>query len=315
MKIRTLSMALLAPMALALALPVSAGDYLDVQDQGAQSTDVRGEFSFEGTSYVDQDSFIKAGRRCATSDLEEHQLSAVEHDVTMWLKTGGLELNATKYVDVYFHVINKGTGVSNGDLPQSQIDAQMNVLNNAYASSGFAFVLRGITRTTNATWYTMGYGSTAEAQAKTALRVGTARTLNIYSAGIGGGLLGWATFPSDYTSKPKMDGVVILNSSVPGGTAAPYNLGDTATHEVGHWMGLYHTFQGGCNGNGDYVSDTPAERSAASGCPTGRDSCVSKPGLDPITNFMDYTDDACMYLFSAGQAARMASLVGTYRGI
>jgi len=218
----------------------------------------------------------------------------------------------TVTVPVWVHVINKGSGIANGDVPQSQIDDQIDVLNAAYAGTPFKYELAGVTRTTNATWYTMSPGSTAESQAKSALREGGAETLNLYTANPGGGLLGWATFPSDYARNPSDDGVVILYTSVPGGSAEPYDEGDTATHEVGHWQGLYHTFQGACS-DGDEVADTPAERSAAYGCPTSRNSCRRQPGNDPINNFMDYVDDACMWEFTADQTTRMDQMSLQYR--
>lgn len=291
---------------------------------GETDADTGPAFSFAGRLFANQKAFIDSGARCSTrhvSDFEQ-QLHEIAH--ANWKQSrasiGRAALErapGTVAVPVWVHVINRGTGISNGDVPESQITAQMTVLNDAYAATGspFYFTLAGVTRTTNATWYTMTPGSSAESQAKNALRVGGPGTLNMYLASPGQGLLGWATFPTDYASRPAMDGVVILNTSVPGGTAAPYNLGDTATHEVGHWLGLYHTFQGGCTTRNDQVTDTPAERSAAFGCPVGRDSCASRryPGLDPITNFMDYTDDACMNTFSGGQVARMDSLHQQYR--
>jgi Pregnancy-associated plasma protein-A len=220
-------------------------------------------------------------------------------------------------VNVYFHVIRKGTGVANGDITTTMINNQISVLNAAYQSSGWSFNLVSVDRTTNSRWYSLRMGTGAEREMKQALRQGTADDLNIYSANLGGGLLGWATFPSSYAGNPKDDGVVILFSSVPGGSTVPYNEGDTATHEAGHWMGLYHTFQGGCStnatGGGDLVADTPAESSPAYGCPSGRDTCPSIAGLDPTENFMDYTDDACMFKFSSGQDVRMDAQFTTYR--
>lgn len=215
-------------------------------------------------------------------------------------------------INVYFHVINQGSGSANGDVSQNWIDDQMDVLNAAFAIYNFSFNLMSVDRTTNASWYNGCYGS-AEGPMKNALRQGSADDLNIYSCNPSNGILGYATFPSSYNNQPNLDGVVLLDQSMPGGNAAPYNEGDTGTHEVGHWMGLYHTFQGGCNGNGDFVSDTAAERSPAYGCPGGRDSCRNKAGLDPITNFMDYTDDYCMFEFSSGQGSRMGDQFTVYR--
>ncbi len=253
--------------------------------------------------------------RCGTHELTLDEQNAVESAIAAKVasaKAGGPSNVTGGTIPVYFHVINKGTGIANGDITNQMITDQINVLNAAYAPWGWQFQLIATDRTTNATWYNGCYTSSTETQMKNALRQGTADDLNLYTCNPSGGILGWATFPSSYNSAPKMDGVVMLYSSLPGGSAAPYNLGDTATHEIGHWMGLYHTFQGGCAKTGDQVADTPAEKSAAFGCPVGRNTC-SGTGNDPIKNFMDYTDDSCMNEFTAGQDTRMDSMFTTYR--
>jgi hypothetical protein len=267
-------------------------------------------FELEGRTWSSQQDFINSGMRCGTPDVDP----VVDDLLEFILSNNNPVPDATGgVINVYFHVINKGSGIANGDVTSQMISDQIAVLNSAYAATGWSFNLVSVDRTTNATWFNMSAGSAAESQAKNALRQGTADDLNIYSVNPAGGLLGWATFPSSYASQPKMDGVVILYSSLPGGSAAPYNLGDTGTHEVGHWMGLFHTFQRGCTLRNDNVIDTPAERSAAFGCPTGRNSCLFLPGLDPITNFMDYTDDACMNTFTAGQDRRMDKMFTLFR--
>jgi hypothetical protein len=288
---------------------------IEIEQPGYQLTEIQLQPNFQRCSTVepsdDEKARIELDIQTHLRGLKDLDLGANPNlGVTRQGVTGGT-------INVYFHVINNGTGAANGNVSAQMITDQISVLNAAFASTGWSFNLVSTDRTTNASWYANCYGS-AEGAMKAALRKGTADDLNLYSCNPSGGILGYATFPSDYTRSPSLDGVVILYSSMPGGSAAPYNLGDTGTHEVGHWMGLYHTFQGGCArsaSGGDAVADTPAERSAAFGCPAGRNTCTgnSFPGNDPITNFMDYTDDSCMDRFSGGQDARMDAQFTTYR--
>jgi hypothetical protein len=212
-------------------------------------------------------------------------------------------------VPILFHVITSG---STGNLTNTQLQAQVTQMNRAYAGffggpdTGFSFTFGGVDRTNNATWYA-SKSAGAEHAMKTALKVGDDSDLNVYTTS-GGAYLGWAYLPEiTDTAQAYLDGIVIDWRTVPGASteyAGLYDQGDTLVHEAGHWLNLEHTFFGQCNKSGDFVADTPAEKSAAFGCQVGRDTC-SAPGLDPIHNYMDYSDDPCLTEFTAGQAQRM----------
>jgi Pregnancy-associated plasma protein-A len=220
-------------------------------------------------------------------------------------------------IQTWVHVIRRDTTVAGGNIPDRWIRDQISVLNRSFsgatggAATGFRFELAGTTRTTNPKWFTVFATGTDKAM-KSALKVGGLDTLNMYTANLGHNLLGWAYLAQDAAKVGALDGVVVHYQSLPGGGFEIYSEGDTATHEVGHWLDLFHTFEGGCRGEGDMIDDTAPEASPAFNCPTGRDTCVAA-GLDPITNFMDYTQDSCMFEFTPGQAVRMQQAWAAFR--
>lgn len=173
------------------------------------------------------------------------------------------------------------------------LNAQLDVINSDFAPHGISFTLEEITRTVNPRWSR----DQDEMQMKQELRRGDYKTLNVYFlGGMSGGALGYCYFPtraSPGSSAFIRDGCTVSSETVPscGGGGNGFHRGKTTTHEIGHWFSLYHTFQGGCSGEGDQIDDTPAQSSPSRGCPRGRDSCPGQPGLDPIHNYMDYSNE------------------------
>lgn len=231
-------------------------------------------------------------------------------------------------IPVVVHIITNSSG-STGNVPDSRVYSQIDVMNEdflAIAGTNGApgtdvqieFYLAtedpngnpttGITRSANTTWFNDG-GSYWNS-----LAWDTNRYLNIYTNS-GGGALGYVpNLPQGGIAGSNSDRVVVLYSTF--GRNAPYNpyhLGRTTTHEVGHYLGLDHTFAGGCsNGytSGDLINDTNPESSPTFGCPGSRSSC----GLPaPFHNYMDYSDDICMNQFTPEQANRMRCTLEHYR--
>lgn len=272
-------------------------------------------------------------QRCGTQDLPSWEEEIVERELqkTMLSFHGSLKKGPNfvppyweKTIPVYFHFLRPASpGIPYEYVLRSQIRDQMLALNASYdvntdpGNTEFNFVHAGSTITYNDAWH-QDCGDANEAAIKSALAVDPAHNLNVYVCDgmiVDGssGVIGYSYLPSQHSEGSFMHGVVMLAGTFPDGSAWPYDEGDTLVHEVGHYLGLHHTFKGGCTATNDSVSDTPQEKEAAFGCPYGQDTCPANPGSDPVFNFMDYTDDACMNHFTKGQKWRMKAQVTTYK--
>jgi len=251
---------------------------------------------------------------CGTHDPSVEEVNEADEVVRKWRHRLGRIQMRTGDIDpivirIAFHVIiSKG----HGNLKDKKVKEQVDVLNRAY-SPHFEFQLINTTYSKNDLWFS---NNDSELKMKKSLRQGGCETLNVYSNS-GYGYLGFANFPNSCARYPFLDGAVINFDTLPGGPLGNFDGGDTLTHEVGHWLGLYHTFQGdiegdGCEGSGDHVDDTPIHRRNFS-CDEGQNTCDNTEETDPLNNFMNYTPDSCMQSFTPGQFERMVWHWNEYR--
>ena len=275
-------------------------------------------FRLGDITYFSRQNFIESGSRCRTADYTEAERNELNTELSRIddATTSALRIRP---INVFFHVIQSTT--NQGSVSDDVITAQMAVLINAYSKSGISFTLAGTDKTTNNAWFSARPNSGALSDMKRKLRRGSYADLNVYTTQQIDNTIGFATLPKKVGKDIAFDGVVIDYRTLPKGEFFPYNEGHTLTHETGHWLGLEHTFRGGCavsHSAGDNIADTPAERAPNSGCPSdSTDTCPGNNGAlrgkDPIHNYMDYTDDSCMDNFTSKQNERMRALFKLYR--
>jgi hypothetical protein len=276
-------------------------------------------------------------RKCASYEVLEQQLAAnpglqtrmdeIEAYIKNFEKTPRVQKLVGDVMEVPV-VVNVLYRTASENISQAQIQSQIDVLNEDYGGTNadisnvpsiFTSVKAGNTKihftletvvrksTTKKSW------STNDAMKKSSSgginATSPTTKLNIWVCTLGQSLLGYAQFPGGNSAT---DGVVILNKAfgsrakyAGGYYTSTYDLGRTATHEVGHWFNLRHIW-GDANCGNDQVGDTPLHTTANYGCPAAnsRSTCSGTPVMMTM-NYMDYTDDACMYMFSTGQKSRM----------
>lgn len=245
--------------------------------------------------------------RCGTKDNKKPNAErAAKNDSFFFM------LNDTLHISTIVHVIYNDR--DDGKLSLTEVNEQMVVLNRVFNQYKIAFHRDNLIYTENNDYFIAGLDSNGledpnSVAMKTNLAVNPKEHLNIYINDCD--LLGYATFPWHRQDNPQLDGVVISYGTIPDGWQVGADEGMTLVHEVGHYFGLFHTFEGGCQ-HGDLVDDTEPQEYDYTGCPVGRNTCGG-PRPDPVHNFMGYTDDACMNHFTAGQLGRMFWAIARHR--
>ena len=237
---------------------------------------------------------------------------------------------AVRIINVYFHVVYSDAG---GNVTNEKLQEQIAVLNRDYQKQnsdvpdrwanrasdthvGFSWDPANINRVSSPgrEWSWFDEPKFGDDGGSTV--VSPESFLNLWVCDLGDDLLGYAQFPDEAAIYPQTDGVVLHVDTLPGGSFEPYDLGRTAVHEVGHYLNLLHTWGDGDCSVDDGVSDTPESSGPSYGCELSRDSCPTSPNVDMVENYMDYSDDACLGLFTYGQRNRITDcLLNSRTGI
>ena len=252
-------------------------------------------------------------RVCGTMPPTIDEILFSKLETEQWLAENDSRDDSLLIVYVAWHVIHASNNA--GNLTDAQIEYQIQVMNYDFQEHNIAFILDTIDRTANDTWFE-GWdpdNGGMDTQGMQTLNYDPYHYLNIYSAELAGGAgfvtCGYTWWPTNYGEGHYRQGISIDYRCIAGGSYGD----DTATHEIGHYFGLYHTFQTNCSAPDDAVADTPRNHSDyLHGCNSSQDSCPDDPGNDPVSNYMNYSSVGCTNNFTLGQKDRMDAIIESY---